>query len=180
MEQEELVSRLRQSDGDALREVMERYTPYLCTIAGNLAVPPLTTQDVEEIVSDTFVRLWNHRQNLDSKRSLKGYLTKTTRNLVVDALRARKGDCLPLLEEILRDEDSLETALEQKEALHRLKEHLAALAPEERDILTRFYYYNQRTCDIARDTGLTHGALRTRLCRLRVRLKETLSKEGRQ
>lgn len=124
MEQEQLVRQLRQGDSNALRGLMALYTPYLCTVAANLAVPPLTAQDVEEIVSDAFIRLWRHRQDLDPERSLKGYLVRITRNLVVDTLRSRKTDCLPLVDEILEQETPLETRLEQQEAVRRLKTHL--------------------------------------------------------
>lgn len=177
MEQEQLVRRLKQSDSKALQELMALYTPYLCTVAANLAVPPLTPQDVEEIVSDAFVRLWRHRQDLDPERSMKGYLVRITRNLVVDTLRSRKSDCLPLVEEILEQETPLETRLEQKEAVRRLNEHLAALSPEDRELLLRFYYYNQRTAAIARELAISPGAVRVRLFRLRVQLKKSLEGE---
>ena len=177
MEQEQLVRRLKQSDSKALQELMALYTPYLCTVAANLAVPPLTPQDVEEIVSDAFVRLWRHRQDLDPERSLKGYLVRIARNLVVDTLRSRKSDCLPLVEEILEQETPLETRLEQKEAVCRLNEHLAALSPEDRELLLRFYYYNQRTAAIARELAISPGAVRVRLFRLRAQLKKSLEGE---
>lgn len=177
MEQEQLVRQLRRGDSKALQELMALYTPYLCTVAANLAVPPLTAQDVEEIVSDAFVRLWHHRQDLDPDRSPKGYLVRITRNLVVDTLRSRKADCLPLVEEILEQEAPLETRLEQREAVCRLKSHLAALAPADRELLLRFYYYNQRTAAIARELELSPGAVRVRLFRLRAQLKKTLEGE---
>lgn len=180
MEQEQLVRRLKQSDSKALQELMVLYTPYLCTVAANLAVPPLTPQDVEEIVSDAFVRLWRHRQDLDPDRSPKGYLVRITRNLVVDALRSRKADCLPLVEEILEQETPLETRLEQKEAVRRLNEHLAALSPEDRELLLRFYYYNQRTAAIARELAISPGAVRVRLFRLQTQLKKGLEGEEQQ
>lgn len=180
MEQEQLVRRLKQSDSKALQKLMALYTPYLCTVAANLAVPPLTLQDVEEIVSDAFVRLWHHRQDLDPDRSPKGYLVRITRNLVVDALRSRKADCLPLVEEILEQETPLETRLERKEAVRRLNEHLAALAPEDRELLLRFYYYNQRTAAIARELAISPGAVRVRLFRLRTQLKKSLEGEEQQ
>lgn len=180
MEQEQLVRRLRQGDSKALQELMALYTPYLCTVAANLAVPPLAPQDVEEIVSDAFVRLWRHRQDLDPDRSLKGYLVRITRNLVVDALRSRKAECLPLLEEILEQETPLETRLEQKEAVRRLNEHLAALSPADRELLLRFYYDNQRIAAIAGALGISPGALRVRLFRLRAQLKKNLEGEEQQ
>lgn len=180
MEQEQLVRRLRQGDSKALQELMALYTPYLCTVSANLAVPPLTPQDVEEIVSDAFVRLWCHRQDLDPERSLKGYLVRITRNLVVDALRSRKAECLPLLEEILEQETPLETRLEQKEAVRRLNKHLAALSPADRELLLRFYYDNQRIAAIAGALGTSPGALRVRLFRLRAQLKKNLEGEEQQ
>lgn len=180
MKQEQLVERLKQDDVTALQEIMDCYTAYLCTVAGNLAASLLTAEDIEEVVSDCFVRLWTHRKSLDPKLSLKGNLVRTTRNLAVDVLRSRKTNCLPLLEEITQSEDTVETSLEHKEMLRRLKKHLEELSPSEQDILIRFYYYNQRTCKIAQDYGIQHNTLRTRLSRLRAELKKKLEGEDRQ
>lgn len=105
---------------------------------------------------------------------------RITRNLVVDALRSRKAECLPLLEEILEQETPLETRLEQKEAVRRLNEHLAALSPADRELLLRFYYDNQRIAAIAGALGTSPGALRVRLFRLRAQLKKNLEGEEQQ
>ena len=180
MKQEQLVERLKQDDVNALQEIMDCYTAYLCTVAGNLAAPLLTAEDIEKIVSDSFVRLWTHRKSLDPKLSLKGYLVRTTRNLAVDALRSRKNDYLPLLEEIVQSEDTVETSLEYKEMVRCLKRHLKELSPSEQDLLMRFYYYNQKTCKIAEDYGVQHNTLRTRLTRLRAELKKKLEGEDYQ
>ncbi len=179
MNEEGWASRLRQDDTAALQEVMDAYTAYLCTVARNMAAPALTAQDVEEIVSEAFVRLWTHRNTLDPALSLKGYLLRVTKNLAVDKLRSEKNACLPLVEEIVACRDEVETALERAEAVARLQRHLAALPRQDRDLLLRFYYYHQRTCDIAKAYGIQHGALRTRLSRLRARLKKELEREDR-
>lgn len=52
------------------------------------AMRMLRHQDAaEDVVQETFVRLWENRASLDPGQSLKGYLFRTARNLVIDEIR---------------------------------------------------------------------------------------------
>lgn len=89
MNEQRLLQRLREGDTGALSEIIALYTPYLFTVACNIMDPPLAREDVEEAVSDAFVKLWTYRDEVAPVK-LKPWLAAVTRNHAKDALRARK------------------------------------------------------------------------------------------
>ena len=89
MNERAVLRRLKDGDTGALSEIIAFYTPYLYTIASNVMDPPLSREDVEEAVSDAFVRLWTHRGEVQPGK-LKPWLAAVCRNLAKDALRAAR------------------------------------------------------------------------------------------
>jgi len=66
---------------------MDRYWPLLVTYSARY----LGAQDLsEDIVQESFVRVWVHRTELRQSTSPKAYLYRVVRNLVVDELRRRQ------------------------------------------------------------------------------------------
>ena len=104
MNERTLLRLLRDGDTAALGEIIGQYTPYLYAVAANILGHALPQEDIEEVVSDSFVSLWTHRQNV-APGKLKPWLAAVCRNRAKDALRARK------LAEPL-DDDLLEVAAE--------------------------------------------------------------------
>ena len=177
MEEQKLVRRLRQGDRFALKQAMDVYTPYLSTVVWRAMGPAVTAEDVEEVVSDAFLALWSHREDLRSG-SLKSWLAAVARNRAVDRLRAAPPVPLPL--------DGLEEAgganpaedLERRLFASALRKAVEALPPPDDQLVLRYYYEEEKLKDIARDLGLSVPAAKSRLLRARRRLKEVLVKGG--
>ena len=86
MNESKMLRRICAGDSGALGAVIGRYTPYVAAIARNIVDPPLQQEDVEEIVADVFVRLWQNAPDvLEGK--LKAWLAAVTRNCARDRLR---------------------------------------------------------------------------------------------
>ena len=69
-------------------------------------------------------------------------------------------------------------ALEKEEQRAVLDAALRAIRPKEREIILRYYYYNQTVSQIARDMKLNHETAKSRLQRGRKKLKDILQKGG--
>ena len=65
-----------------LEIVIDEYSGYVYKIIENMAIQYLSKEDVEEIISDTFVVLWKNRNKLDKTKELSPYIAGITRNLV--------------------------------------------------------------------------------------------------
>ena len=97
MNEHAVLRELKAGDTGALSEIIGFYTPYLYTIASNIMDPPMSREDVEETVSDTFVRLWEHRDEVTPGK-LKPWLAAVVRNCAKDVLRSHRltGDLAEL------------------------------------------------------------------------------------
>ena len=82
-----LIARLRSGDSDAFSEIFKAYYKDLVMFAFSIIKEMASS---EEIVQDTFVKLWEDHENLDVKISLKSILLKTTQNRCIDWHRHKK------------------------------------------------------------------------------------------
>lgn len=190
----ELVERMRREELVALREFFERFRPLLVREARRLGVQPaLRDETVLECLDDAAIRLLRHTTALP--RSLAAYLVATLRHDVLNAARAA-GRYVARNEraagvtngEALRDDSVvLETCSEGSvrasagpewevvplaPAIEQLAHALDKdLSEEERRILGWLGQWVPQT-RIADWLGISYGALRVRLTRLRDRLRE--------
>ena len=177
LDEKELLRRIRKGDTDALQQIIDGYSGYVYAIVKNIIQPPLQPEDIEEVVSDVFLRLWEKAETVDADR-LRSWLAAVTRNRAKDKLRALHLS-LPL------EEDALDCAVEgpEEDALRReagriAREAVESLPEPDRSIFLRFYYLYQKTGDIAAALHMKPAAVRARLSRGRERLKAILEERG--
>lgn len=60
IEEQYLIRQIKSGSQKALETVIDRYGSYVKAIAANIIKPPMTDADIEEVVSDVFLSLWNH------------------------------------------------------------------------------------------------------------------------
>ena len=178
MNERTLLRLLKEGNTEALSEIIGLYTPYLFAIASNIMEASLSREDAEEAVSDSFVSLWTHRQDI-APGKLKSWLAAVCRNKAKDALRARRmaeplGDDLL---EIAADENMEESVL-RGELTALAREAVASLGEPDREIFQRHYFLYQRTDEIADALGMNPATVRTKLKRGRERLRTYFTERG--
>lgn len=83
-DEKNLLLRLRDGDGAAFTELMERYKRPL----GKSILRTLKSREnTEEALQELFVRVWVNREVIDPERPIKAYLFRIAENLVYDMLR---------------------------------------------------------------------------------------------
>lgn len=174
---DDLAARLRLGDHRALEEAMERYAPYAAKIIAVFLNRTLPPEDMEEVLSDVFVNLWNSREKLEG--DVKPYLAAIARNAARQRLRQfRPVEPLPedleLTDQAPLPEQQTETA-EQAIALRRA---IDDMVPGDRELFIRFYYLEQTVAEIAAVTGQKPSTLKSRLRRGRKKLRQTLLERG--
>lgn len=88
-EDSELVRALQDGDEHAFREIYDRYHKPLYGLALNYLK---SEERAEDAVHDIFVKLWNHRKQLEEKGNLKGFLFTSGKNHVLNMIRDRKRE----------------------------------------------------------------------------------------
>lgn len=183
MEDRQIIERYFARDEGAIAATEEKYRSYCASIAGNVLD---SREDVEEVLSDTWLRAWN---SIPPRKpdNLKLYLARIVRNLSFDRFRSqsrekRGGSQIILaLEELsycIPSPTHPGMKLEEKELSAAINGFLTTLPQRDRVIFLRRYFYTQSFEQIASAMEISQGAVRTALSRTRKKLKHYLLKEG--
>lgn len=65
MDEKSLLKKLQEKDEWALEQIIEIYNAYVTTIVGSLLSSKGTKEDMEEVVADTFIALWETAERID-------------------------------------------------------------------------------------------------------------------
>jgi RNA polymerase sigma-70 factor (ECF subfamily) len=145
----------------------------------------LDSELAKEIVQDVFLKIWDNRESLVIKSSLKSYIYQMTHNLCIDHLRNRANkrnlslisyDDLKMRLDIfeLKDPDSFFDTLfsEQMEnAIHHAIEEL----PEQcREVFILSRYDSLSYPQISQKLNISLSTTKTQMCRAMNKLKDAL------
>jgi RNA polymerase sigma-70 factor (ECF subfamily) len=127
----------------------------------------------EDILQDSFVRLWRRQYPLRSEKEAEALLTKTVKNASLNEKRRKRGD--PLEKDIV--DESLD-AKERERAYDELKRKIdSELTSTQKYILEEKEYGGRTLEDIAKELKMEPAAVRMQLSRARKKLRNSLSHE---
>lgn len=181
---EEIIELYFARDEQAIVATDEKYNRVCTNIAMNILG---NHADAEECVSDTWLGAWNamppHRPAV-----LSSFLGKITRRLAMkrwryrDALRRGSGETSLALEELAdcipAPDGDPQRALETTELARLLDTFLDGLPETERRVFVCRYWHMLSVAEIARRFGFGVSKVKSMLMRTRLKLRETLEKEG--
>lgn len=180
MDEKSLLKKLQNKDEKALEYIINLYNAYITTIVRSLLSSKGTKEDMEEVIADTFIALWETAERIDYKKfsSIKAYIAVIARNKAKDRLRTIHGQDLQLSEDILVVDNSMEEIILQKEQERIIKKTLKQLKPLDWKIFVAYYYQYKKVDEIARELQMNPQTVKTRMRRGRAVLKKILIKEG--
>lgn len=77
-----------------IEQLIKDYKKYIYTIAKNNSKGFLSNEDIEEIVSDTFLTIWHNKNKIEKNKMLKNYISAVTKNLVLKKFREKQSSNL--------------------------------------------------------------------------------------
>lgn len=138
--------------------------------------------DLEECVSDVFVRLWQSidRFDLQSGVPLKSYLYGIARHTALDYRKKHQKDRLsiPLDEDSLSFELDFTDELTKKTNIAILHQVIDRLPSPDQEIFIRRYFLEERIKIIANELQLTEKTVENKLYRGKASLKKQLIERG--
>ncbi|WP_353151591.1 sigma-70 family RNA polymerase sigma factor [Chryseobacterium sp.] len=177
IDEKELLTQLRNGDQLAFKEI---YRLYAAQIENKLHRLVKLDIVVEELLQDTFIRLWNTRSSLAEDTRLQAYLYTIGHNLTIDYYRrAAKDKALEkqLIEYLMEHYDHIEPLLETKETAHHV-ESLIAQLPEQRQKIFRMIRMEGKTYqETAIHFGITLNTVKDHMKKSSRFLKEKLAKD---
>lgn len=124
----------------------------------------------EDILQDSFVRLWRRQYPLKSEKEAEALLTRTVRNASLN--ERRRARSVPLEKDFA--DDSPDT-LEKERAFAQMQEKIQTeLTDTQRYILEEKEYGGRTLEDIAIELGMEPAAVRMQLSRARKTLRNAL------
>jgi RNA polymerase sigma-70 factor, ECF subfamily len=180
----ELVRRMRSRDERALGAFYDRWFPVVHGVVSRMLESP---DDVEDVVEEAFWQAWRQAERFDVERgSVQTWLLTIARSRALDRLRARRR----LREEPLVDSSDAEADTsaptsaapsdpladaEHAERSQIVRAALADLPSEQREALELGYFGGLSQSEIAEQTGLPLGTIKTRMRLALQKLRERLS-----
>jgi len=137
-----LFRHLKQGSTNSFEMLFTKYYQDLCSFS-NLIIS--NQQLAEEVVADVFVKIWQKKEKIDIKTSVKSYLYKSTKNTTISYIRKKRINEISLDEIFnLQEENSSnpELLIIQDETLEQIKDVLSIL-PKKSKLVFQMHRFNQ-------------------------------------
>lgn len=161
-----------------IEKIMEEYTPYIYAVITKKNIN-LGNEDIEEIISDVFLAVWKNQNKLDKTKEMTAYIGGITNNIFYKKIRNLEfntniEDC----ENNLYEQLNIDFKIEQNEKNSAILQEVEHLKSEDRKIFIDYYYHSKSIKEIAIETGNKESKVKTKLFRIRKKLKQNLEKKG--
>ena len=166
----QVVNRVLAGEADAYAVLVQRHQGALLASANHLTGDPEVARDLAQ---ETFIDAWRQLPQLRNHDRFDAWLVGILRNKCRRWLDRRKPEDVPL------DEVPTPSTTDPEPDSGRVRELLGMLPLTDREILASRYLYQLSYSEIADAMDMTVGAVRTRCCRARLRLREMLADGGR-
>ncbi len=134
-------------------------------------------ENSEEIVQDTFTKLWENREKLNIKTSLKSYLYQATRNSMIDFIRKSKNDASSLPEH-MEFVDFEDKKVDVYLIRAKIEEALDTLKPKNKEIFMLNKFEGLTYKEIADYLNMSERGIEDNIARANKQLKKYLEKEN--
>lgn len=164
-----------QGDMHALEALFRKYQAAVYQTALGVTRDP---QVAEEVLQDTFYRLYRYADRLDGSMPLAPWLYRVSLNLCYNRLKGLRAwtDSFHELAERLFSPSSAspEQAAERHELQSIVQVALGALEPKHRAVIVLYYLHDYAVNEIAEITGVPAGTVKSRLFHARKLLRQQL------
>lgn len=161
-----------------IEAVMTQYTNYIYAIIKSKS-SAFKQEDIEEIISDVFLTLWNNREKLERDKNLSSYIAGITKNLIKKKYRDKKiYENIEDYEEQLIISEKIDLYFEEQEQNEMIIQELDKFKTEEQTIFLMFYYQNKKIKEIANFLNISESKVKMKLNRTRKKLKRKLKERG--
>jgi len=181
-----LVAQAKAGDQNAFAELVNRYERKIYRLAKNIT---RNDEDAEDVLQDAFLKAYTHLDNFKGDSKFYTWIVRIAVNEALMRLRKRKTDrTVPLDEpvelgeetvqrEIAVWEDNPEQQYSQEEWRRILDEAVDTLKPDFRTVFVLRDIEELSTEETAETLGISVPAVKSRLLRARLALRERLTRQ---
>ncbi|MBI2634567.1 RNA polymerase sigma factor [Candidatus Peregrinibacteria bacterium] len=156
-------------DGTDIKEAFEQWNTLLYKYA---FVRVGNSEIAEDIIQDTFIRAWRHRDLFDEKKSsLKNWLFVIATNLIRDHLRKTRTLISPL-DENINDATDIEKESSRKNLFDFVLIKIKKLLENEQELITLRYIQDLSLKETAKILNMNYSAAKVAVHRAMKKLRE--------
>ena len=180
-----LVAKARQGDTAAYNQLMNRYSPKIYRLAKHITQHE---EDAEDVLQETFLKAFEHLGDFQGQSKFYTWIVRIAVNESLMKLRKRKSDrTVPLDEPLDTGEDTVvreiavwdenpEQQYSREELGQILDDAVQSLRPVFRTVFVLRDIEELSTEETAEALGISVPAVKSRLLRARLQLREKLSR----
>jgi len=181
-----LVSKAKAGDAQAFTELVNQYERKIYRLAKHITQ---NDEDAEDVLQETFLKAYEHLDNFQGNSKFYTWIVRIAVNESLMKLRKRKGDrTVPLDEpvdtgeemvarEIAVWEDNPEQRYSREEMQQILDDAVQTLKPDFRTVFILRDIEELSTEETAESLGISIPAVKSRLLRARLALREKLTRQ---
>lgn len=176
----DIVRRIAEGDQTALSELFDRYSGLMLALSRRVLND---TSDAEEVLQEVFLQVWKQAKRYDGSRSsVSTWLSLITRSRSIDRLRSRQvvDRTLASVQQEKRDTHTSPEgpgSVWTDQRSERLRREMAALPEEQRQVLELAFFQGMTQSEIAGQTGIPLGTVKTRTLLAMKKLRQALQAE---
>ncbi|HXW42661.1 MAG TPA: sigma-70 family RNA polymerase sigma factor [Xanthobacteraceae bacterium] len=174
---EVLIGRIANGDRLAMQVLFARHHVRVYRFVLRLTRNEATAEDV---ISDVFLDVWRQAGKFEGRSAVSTWLLSIARFKALSVLRRRGDEELDdeSAEAIEDQADDPEVALAKKDKGAALRQCLAKLSAEHREIIDLVYYHEKSVEEVAGIVGIPEATVKTRMFYARKKLSELLKERG--
>jgi RNA polymerase sigma-70 factor (ECF subfamily) len=133
-----------------------------------------------DLISEVFLDVWRQAARFEGRSAVSTWILAIARFKALSSVRRRKEAQLDEEEaEAIEDEaDTPEVALQKKDTGEVLRQCLANLSPDHREIIDLVYYHEKSVEEVAEIVDIPENTVKTRMFYARKKLAELLKQAG--
>ncbi len=134
----------------------------------------------EDVISEVFLDVWRQASRFEGRSAVSTWLIAIARFKALSMLRKRREEELDeeMAETIEEPSDDPERATEKLDKGEKLRQCLAALSPEHREVIDLVYYHEKSVEEVAQIVGIPENTVKTRMFYARKKLGELCRMAG--
>ena len=174
---EVLIAKIAKGDRSAMAALFTRYRvrvfKFVVRMVRNEAI-------AEELNSDVFLDVWRQAGTFEGRSAVSTWIFSIARFKALNALQRRGEEELDdnKADAIEDDSDDPETVLAKKDKAAVLRQCLAELSAEHREIVNLVYYQHKSVEEVSGIVGIPEATVKTRMFYARKKLSEFLAERG--
>lgn len=170
-----LIRRILDGHDEDYSYFIERYSDSVTALVSRL-VP--NREDAEELVQDAFVKGFSHLDSFLARTSFHTWISRIAYRCALSHLRRKKVRYVEIDDRTPVADSDVDEAMADNSRTEQLRRAIDMLKPNEKTLITLYYYDDLPIKDIAYITGTEAGTVTTQLYRIRKKLYLIMNKNN--